>query len=332
MSNGRHYLPLQQLLQLDLQNEDLPSAYCIPGGISLVCASSRATVASTRGSPPPSLPVPLLPLRRGGAATMAGAGCCGLELIEEARSSRCGSRRRGGARWRGAPVVDLGGAELTTSSHGRAGIWSRQLGGWEPRKRPTKAGSSASGRRRTGFGDGRARAARSTPPRHWWTSPTSRSTPLLRSSPAPRELHGRQKAQHLADAEQLAGPSSTAGEIQGNDGAYAAPKPGPLPSTLMPPRAPLPRRSVYLPAERRRRLQATVGPPDAASVPIFASLLHLRSPPAQSQLPREHNYPESLCEGWGMLLDTLLFCSTRFFSSVLHIGPFCRCVAGVCWR
>jgi hypothetical protein len=143
--------------------------------------------------------------------------------------------------------------------------------------------------------------------------PAEGPTPRRRGAARRSELHGRRDPRR-------------------NDGASAAPKPGPLPSTPMPPQAPLPRRSVFLPAERRRRLQAVAGPPDAASVPLFASLLHLRPPPAQSQLPREHNYPESLREGWGMLLDTLLFCSTRFFSSVLHIVPFCRCVTGACWR
>jgi hypothetical protein len=95
---------------------------------------------------PSSLLAPLLPLRRGGAVTMAGTGCCGLEHTKEAWSSRCGSRRRGSARWRGAPAVDLGGAELTTGSHGRAGIRSRW---WEGRG-GLVGGSRASGRRRRG--------------------------------------------------------------------------------------------------------------------------------------------------------------------------------------
>jgi hypothetical protein len=101
-----------------------------------------------RGGPllPPSLLAPLLPLRHGGAATMADTGCCGLEHTKEAWSSHCGSRRRGSARWCGAPAVDLGGAELATGSHGRAGIQSR----WCEGRGGLVAGSRASGRRRRG--------------------------------------------------------------------------------------------------------------------------------------------------------------------------------------
>jgi hypothetical protein len=72
--------------------------------------------------------------------------------------------------------------------------------------------------------DGWARAARSTSPRRRRMSPISRSTPLLRSSLAPRELHGRRKDQLLADAEQLVGPSSTVGGILG---ATTVPPPRP---------------------------------------------------------------------------------------------------------
>jgi hypothetical protein len=60
--------------------------------------------------------------------------------------------------------------------------------------------------------------------------------------------------------------------------------------------------------------------------PLDLRLASLPSATTRSfPMPAGAQLSVSIHEGWGTLLEALLFCSTGFSSPMLHIGAFCRC-------